>query len=169
MNYADNPEYIEHYFDLGFKKVCRVKSTYRGNEWFYTDMDESLMFSPHRSWVYAITRFERILKFGETGNPLGIKSKRDEQPVCGTHNRLGRYRKGGGSDETIRNMFRKETQDSSGLTIYAAACPEMDHSFTLLNESRTIKSQIHKQLEKFLLDYYKEKVGQYPEGNTGRY
>ncbi len=170
--FKDNPAYIDHYIDLGFefKRVCKIKSTRIGNEWVYYDIDESVMFSTHRSWVYAITRLDTILKIGESGNPLGIKSNRSAgQPAYGTHSRFGRYRKGGSSDKKVRNMFRRQTQDSTGLTLYAIACPEIDYSINVLNEVKIIKAQIHKQLEKFLLDYYKEKIGHYPEANAGRY
>ena len=90
-------EYIDHYADLGFKKVCGVKSTRIGNHWQYEYIDESIMYDDHRSWVYAITRHGRIMKFGETGTLLGIKMS-DGQPKLGTQCRLGRYRKGDGTD-----------------------------------------------------------------------
>lgn len=170
MIFKNNPEYIDHYFDLGFKKLCDVKSTWYGNEWYYVNINEDLMFSSHRSWVYAITNNDRIIKFGETGNPLGIRVRNSDQPKSGTNNRLGRYRKHGDSDLTIRNSYRKETQcDFHNIAFYALKCEEIDYNFTMINEGRKIKYQIHKQMEKFLLDYYKEKIGIYPESNTGRY
>lgn len=169
--WIENPKYIDHYISLGFdfKKVCTVKSTQHGNEWYYVDIDEDILYSKHRSWVYVLTRFNRILKIGETGNPLGIRSsKGGSQPLRGSHNRLGRYRRGDKSDQTVRESYRNETQDEYGLEFYAVKCQEIDISMPKLSK-KPIKAQIHKQLEKFLLDYYKEKVGVYPPSNTGRY
>ena len=166
-----NPEaeHIDHYLTLGFKRVCTIKSTRIGNYWYYEDIDKTLMFNEHRSWVYAITRHGRIIKFGESGNPLGIEMK-DGQPKLGTQCRFGRYRKGGGTDESIRDMYRRETQESfKVMEVYALQCPEIDHKLTIVNEEKVIKAQIHKQLEKTLLDYFKENTGSYPAANCGRY
>ena len=165
-----NPEaeYIGHYLHLGFKKVCSVKSTRVGNYWFYENIDKSIMYSEHRSWVYAITRHGRIVKFGETGLRLGIEMP-DGQPKVGTKCRLGRYRKNGETDLSIRDMYRRETQESFNvMEIYALQCPEIDHKITIVKEEKIIKAQIHKELEKTLLDYFKENIGRYPSANTGR-
>jgi hypothetical protein len=163
-------ENIDHYLDLGFKKVCSVRSTRVGNYWEYTHIDESVMYDSHRSWVYVITRHGRIVKIGETGNPLGIKMS-DGQPKLGTQCRLGRYRKGGGTDEDIRDMLRTETQNklhTHAIEIYAMKCPEIDFPIKICTEDKIIKSQIHKELEKALLDYFKANIGQYPDCNAGR-
>jgi len=163
-------EKVDHYFDLGFKKVCSVRSSRVGNYWTYTDIDESIMYDTHTSWVYFITRWGEIAKIGETGLPLGIKMS-DGQPKAGSKCRLGRLRKGDLTDETIRDSLRSETQNKLHhhiVEIYAMKCPDIDVPVKIGGEEIIIKSQIHKQLEKILLDYFKKNIGSYPMCNTGR-
>jgi len=158
---------------LDWKKVCSVKA-YR-DEWRYTDIDQNVMFSPHRSWVYAITVDKEIVKIGETGNPLGIKPRYDYelsevhlQPIIGTKCRLGRYRKGGESDQIVRESLRKETRNGS-VEIYAYMCPEAVIDLVIIDQELPVSAQIHKQLEKMILDRIKKIDGCYPALNTGRY
>jgi hypothetical protein len=47
-------------------------------------------------------------------------------------------------------------------------CPEIDFPIKICNEEKIIKSQIHKELEKALLDYFKANIGKYPDCNAGR-
>ena len=171
-----NPDHINYYHNLGWKKVCTVKSQYFGNDWFYEEIDETLMYSNHRSWIYAITVDGVIQKIGETERPLGIKSKKTNQPITGTKSRLGRYRthkasscRESDTDETIRDSLRRETQDpNKEVAFYAIKCPEVFHKFKFLNEEISIPAQIHKRLEKFLLDYYFQQYNEYPPLNVGR-
>lgn len=65
---------IKHYLNDGFKKVCDVNIDSVG-DWYYTDIDQSLMFDDYRSWVYFIVLDGIIHKIGECGTPLGIKPR----------------------------------------------------------------------------------------------
>jgi hypothetical protein len=168
-------EHINHYHNIAFKKVCRVRRT-RLNEWYYEDIDKDIMFSSHSSWVYAITQNGFILKIGETGNPLGIANSYysydgpdwETQPKVGTQSRLGRLRRGDGTDQAIRWHLEDRIKSGELIEIYAYACPENILNARVVNETIEIKQQIHKQLELVLLDYIYKKVGSYPELNKGR-
>ena len=162
-------EHIGHY--SGFKKVCSVRSTRVGNFWEYTNIDKTLMYSEHRSWVYAITRFGKIVKIGESGLTLGIKMKNGDQPKGTSKCRLGRYRKGDNTDRFIRDLLRADTQNklhTSAVEIYAFQCPESDHTIKIGDTDIVVKSHIHKDLEKAFLDYFKKHTGRLPIGNPGR-
>jgi hypothetical protein len=170
-------DHIKHYTNFNWQKVCTVHSSGNNNEWTYKNIDTNLMYSDHRSWVYAITVDDYIVKIGETGQPLGIpKASGDNQPISGTKCRLGRYRTmkaspglGEDTDDTIRTALMEETSVSNHeVAFYAYKCPEIDHKIPVVNSVVDCKAQIHKQLEKKLLDYYKLNVGAYPYLNSGR-
>ena len=158
---------------LDWKKVCRVNSTYFGNYWYYSNIDRDIMFSDHRSWVYAITVNDEIVKIGETEKPLGIEGKytyddfEEIQPQVGTKSRLGRYRKNGETDLIIRESLRCDIKEKI-IEIYAYKCPENEIEISITDKKISVKSQIHKQLEKTILDIIAEKDGCYPWLNTGR-
>jgi hypothetical protein len=168
-------EHINHYHNIAFKKVCRVRNTIL-NEWYYEDIDSDIMFSSHSSWVYAITQNGFILKVGETGNPLGISNNHysydhsdwETQPKVGTQSRLGRLRKGDGTDQAIRWNLQDRIKRGELIEIWAYACPENVVTTQIVNETVSMKQQIHKQLELLLLDYIYKKIGSYPELNKGR-
>lgn len=172
---ADN---INHYIHSGWQKVCTVhNATSYGNEWFYKDIDTSLMYSNHRSWVYAITVNDYIVKIGETGQPLGISKNYSSQPITGTKSRLGRYARHkasstntiGDTDETIRTALVEETKSPDyTVAFYAYKCEEAVQKIVLGNTVIHCKAQVHKDYEKKFLDYYKDNVGTYPELNAGR-
>ena len=172
-------DHVNHYQDMHWEKVCTVQKNYHG-EWFYTNIDKTVLYSDHRSWVYFITENGFILKVGETGNPLGIETawtmevkgstrvKTDEtQPMFGSKSRLGRYRNGGDTDERVREELSDRVKKNN-VEFWAYRCPECEISLPFPGESAALKAQIHKQLEKWILDYIKQQVGQYPELNKGR-
>ena len=168
-NYIFPVNHINHYINSGFKKVCNIKSTYHGNKWFYTNIDNFLMYSTHSSWVYMITVNGWIVKIGECGNPLGIRIKNSDQPLRSSKSRLGRYISGDKSDVIVREWLRRDTQSTdSEVSIYAYKCPESIETIFNLEEKITAKSQVHKDLELQLLDYFKKYVGSYPMCNVGR-
>jgi hypothetical protein len=172
-----DPTMIAHYGD-GWRKVCTVKSTRVGNEWVYVDIDQGIMYSDHTSWVYAIVVDGVVVKFGESGVPLGIRTSTSDQPLKGTKCRLGRYRnhkataKEGSSkdtDEEIRKALRSRTQSSNHVVeIYAIKCREVIVPTQIGNTIVDLKSKVHKHLEKALLDYYYTHCGRYPELNPNR-
>lgn len=165
---------LKHYrtvVGFPFQRVCRVRSN-DDTEWYYEDIDQTLMFSPHRSWTYAIVVDGEIVKFGESGNPLGIRAKnsKSDQPIHGTKCRLGRYRKGGDCDYNVRMQLLKHTNDPNSLVeIWAIECAPVSGTIELIDGSLKIYAHFHKQLEKILLDYFKNDNGTYPLCNTGRY
>lgn len=165
------PEYIWHYENMNFVRVCTVNQT-KNNNWYYSDINKDVMFSDHTSWVYFITINGYIVKIGETGNPLGIKTSEripywETQPITGSKSRLGRYRKGDASDERIRRDLQEDIKsEKNKIEFYAIKCEELNIELPILG---TVNSQIHKALERKLLDYYKDYTGTYPRLNTGRY
>lgn len=169
--------YIHDLKGIDWKKVCNVHSTRIGNYWYYSEIDRDIMFSQHRSWVYAITHQGHIKKIGETGNPLGVEGCysydsifiKESQPKIGTQSRLGRYRKNDGSDLIVREGLRQETLNNKGIEIYAYQCPESEIELVINDQMVTVKSQINKQLEKIILDKIREVDGCYPFFNSGRY
>jgi hypothetical protein len=166
--------YLKHFSELDWRRVCRVKS--KEHEWYYEDINNEVMFSEHRSWVYIITVNGKIFKIGETGNPLGIRgnysndSFKECQPKLGTKCRLGRYRRSGDSDENIRQQLKNETRDPDTLVeFWAHKCKEESHKMVIAGMPLTIKYQIHKSLEKELINTYINLNDDYPPGNCGRY
>lgn len=181
MTYASDLN-IKDIKDFSFQKVCRIenynvcKNTHPRwkIEWLYTEINQDLLYSDHRSWVYFITCNGNIMKIGETGNPLGIrkKAKDDNQPLCATTNRLGRYNRyipSGDSDQFVREYMYDYIQNNSLVEIWAYKCPIVEIECEFNGEKIKVNSTIHKHLEKKLIDYYINYTGRYPVLNTGRY
>jgi hypothetical protein len=156
---------INNYINDGFVKVCDVKELY--SEWMYTNINKELMFSSHNSWVYFIVENETIVKCGETGNPLGIPEQRSyrwqypTQPISSSKCRVGRLRKGDGTDSYIRDELRHRTN----VSLWAKKC-----KLHVLNESlggivRQVDTSIHKHLEQMYLEYFKNEAGCLPRLN----
>lgn len=173
---APSKSSIAHYSQrMPWQRVCTVKSD-DDNFWFYQDIDETVMFSPHNSWVYAITVDGNIVKFGETGNPLGIRPRRktmdprdESQPIVSSQCRLGRSRKMDGSDQHTRDALQKYTSDPQHLVeIWAIQCGSLTGNVPFIDGDIAVESQFHKHLEKALLDDYFKNHLRYPLCNTGR-
>ena len=171
-----NADHIKHYTNFNWQKVCTVSDGGSGT-WHYKNIDKTLMYSNHRSWVYAITVGDYIVKIGETSQPLGIARSYGDQPITGTKSRLGRYAnqraaahgREADTDETIRDaLYETVKTPTMEVAFYAFKCPETSVKIDVVNDTLYCKAQIHKQLEKLLLDYYKENVGSYPDLNSGR-
>ena len=155
-------------------RVCSVNLT-NNNNWYYSDIDRDIMFSDHTSWVYFITINGFIVKIGETGNPLGIENEHwtfdraewESQPKTGSKSRFGRYRTGDSTDERIRFELMEDIKSNKNkIEFYAIKCEELTVELPMLG---IVNSQIHKALEKRLLDYFKLYTGTYPRLNVGRY
>lgn len=167
---------IQHYVQMGFQKVCTVHSDRKG-QWYYKNINESLMYSSHNSWVYFIVVNGIIAKVGETGVPLGIKSTRDEiidgryvprQPTRSTESRFGRYRAHDGTDDYIRNRLKGNILNNDQVELWAYKCEGVPGKHKFINEDITINAHIHKQMELILLDYIYDNVCEYPLLNKGR-
>ena len=160
---------INSYIADGFVKVCDVMLDADDDQfWKYTNNNEDVMYSDHRSWIYFIVDDDEIVKAGETGNPLGIRGKDPTQPITGTMGRLGRYRKMlDKTDMPIRDSLREQVR-AGKVSIWALKCNMIEIPCLIAgNVSKTILSN-HKDLEMRYLDIIKERTGSYPRLNKLR-
>lgn len=163
---------ITHLIDDGFEKVCDVKNETDKNYWYYENINQGIMFSKHRSWIYFIANNDIIVKIGESGNPLGIpmksqRSYQELQPKCGTDSRLGRYRRHGETDSNIREKL-KESVDSGLVSIWAKKCPIIKLPQHICGKEIELDYSSHKFLEIIYLDLVKELTNKFPELNQCR-
>jgi len=160
---------IELFEKVGFEKVADV-SLWEGfgDLWIYQNMRQDLMYSRHASWVYLIVVNGIVYKIGETGNPLGIKSKTHSQPIAGTTNRFGRLANNNSSytdtDARIRREIKEQVKQGL-VSVWAFKCPENTTTMNIGDLSFDIQTQIHKSMEKRLLDQLNS-VGALPDGNS---
>jgi len=161
--------HVSHFKD--FKRVCRIND-YCG-EWVYDRIDSAIMYADHYSWVYFITVNGIVYKIGETSMPLGIRMS-DGQPKKGTKCRFGRYRNHKGTytydtDEYCRNELRSIINDKNNLVeFWAYKCPMIKQTLTMAGETISVESQLHKALEKALLDQFERITGVLPKLNKGK-
>lgn len=147
---------VNSYKSDGFTKICDVVLM-TDDSWRYKNINQELMFKDHNSWVYFIVVDDCIVKVGETGNPLGIKSNTyysnfPPQPITGTKSRFGRYRKGDNTDEYIRRQLESETI-AGRVSLWAKECPLVETSVTLQGKKHLTKVSMHKHLEIDILKY----------------
>ena len=159
---------IDCYKKDGFKQVCRVIHGWTG-EWWYQDIDESLMFSDHRSWVYFIVVNDEIVKVGETGNPLGIRNIRGnlEQPKKGSESRFGRLRNGDQTDAVIRESL-SDWARAGKVTLWARRCDTVEAAVIIAGQQSKTSVTFHKDLEMRYLDHIYDQTGGYPRLNKAR-
>jgi hypothetical protein len=148
---------IDHYIANGFKKICDVQVRIENNDaWFYINVDESLMFSDHSSWVYFIVEDKTIVKVGETSLPLGIKSKTHDQPVSGTFTRFGRLAHWkDATDGRIRQSLQ-ESANNGLVSLWAKQCNTIEVESEVGNSIKKLQATFHKTLELSYMDYMKE-------------
>ena len=170
---------INDYKIDGFQKVCDVKLQNNAAHWKYENINTSVMFADHRSWVYFIVENDEIIKVGESGNPLGIRKKNDypwvcddykhePQPLTGSKCRFGRYINGDGTDASIRYELRESIQKNN-ISLWALKCDYVEVPFTMCGSpAGTLISTVHKDLEKRYLDFIEDTVGAKPRLNKGR-
>jgi hypothetical protein len=159
---------ITTYIPDGFVKVCNVEQDYQGH-WYYTDIDQSVMFDPHRSWIYSIVNEDVIEKLGESGNPLGIKCQRGgafekTQPAKNTKSRLGRYRNGDGTDERIREELRTEVA-AGNISIWARKCMLIPIDVMISGKPAKTSLSFHKDVELRYLEHISQAAGRLPRLN----
>lgn len=162
-----DPGHINHYLQDGFVKVCDIDPNLV-YEWQYKNINEEIMFSWHNSWIYFITLNDKIVKIGESGNPLGIRMAYSNQPTTGSKSRLGRYRTGDGTDASIRNALREDIRKGNIVSIWAKKCQIYSSEHTIAGNSISVNTTIHKALECHYLDYFKTQFGYYPILNKSR-
>lgn len=160
---------ITTYIGDGFEKVCDVALDDEGH-WYYTNINESIMFDGHTSWLYVIVDDEEIKKLGETGQPLGIRSPREpDQPKTGTKSRLGRYRKHKGerdTDGTIRQAL-VESVTAGTVSIWAKKCQVIMLPIVIGGVVSEVAYAPHRDLEKRYLARIVENGGRLPILNKG--
>ena len=163
MNAALN---INTYVADGLVKVCDVTRDTE-NRWFYENIDEAMMFSEHRSWVYFVVVDNEIVKVGETGNPLGIRIRNSNQPKTGTEGRFGRYRTGDATDWVIRNELRREVWEGR-VTLWARPCEMVVLTVSVAGCEDSTMTSFHKDLEMRYIDYIFVQTGNLPRLNKYR-
>lgn len=158
---------INNYIGDGFKKVCNVILDPEEDQfWLYSDIDESIMFDTHSSWLYNIVVDDEIVKHGETGQPLGIRVA-SGQPWSSTKCRLGRYRRQQGkhdTDATIRQALYEEVK-AGRVSIWARRCQVITIPVLIGGVIHETVYEIHKDLEKRYLRDMLEKGGRLPRLN----
>jgi len=162
---------IHSFIPDGFKHVCDICSeTSTVDAWTYINVDENIMYDTHGGWVYLITVNESVYKIGETGQPLGKRSKRVKvtHPVGGTKARLSRYRshcnkKKYDTDHAIRQKLQEHLDNKAVVSFWAKKCDNIDVMETVLGELVSIKTETHKILEKKYLRIIKDEYGELPK------
>lgn len=157
---------IENYQIDGFVRVCKVESDYY-NRWYYSSINEQVMFAEHRSWVYFIVVDGEIVKVGETGNPLGVRMKTSNQPKMGSEGRFGRYRAGDMTDAYIREELAAEVNRGS-VYLWARRCEMVTVSTSVCGQDDITVTSFHKDLEMRYLDYIFSQTGSLPRLNKAR-
>lgn len=160
---------IRHYSNDGLIKLCNVRPG-TNSRWLFTSINEELMYSTHRSWVYFIVVGNKIYKIGETGNPLGISKVRSDQPIGGTRSRMGRLANHQGlpdTDVTIR-LSLAEAVNNNKVSIWVRKCDIAMKQVQVGNGIIKLQTAFHKDLEMQYLDYIYCYTNQYPELNKLR-
>ena len=161
---------INTYTVDGFHKLADVEAIRDNGKWKLVNVSPQL-YENHNSWVYAVVVGVEIVKIGETGSQLGIKSKRNDQPVIHTNNRMGRLRGFGktfdadwqktDTDVRIRSALYEEACRGK-VSIWAKRCDIIAIDTILYGETYKTFTTYHKQLEKAYLTRIKEETGTLP-------
>jgi hypothetical protein len=166
---------IQNFIIDGFQKVCDIDIHPNNHEnWYYRNINHSIMFANHKSWVYFIVEDNEIIKVGETGNPLGIRKESDwyssnPQPLSGSKCRTGRYINGDGTDRVIRDgLYESISNKRHNYSFWAKKCDYITTQFTICGQPYTTFATVHKDLEKQYLDFININFGTYPRLNKGR-
>jgi hypothetical protein len=161
------PEYIQYYAQDGFREVCRLEYYRRSNFWDVHVVDEQYMWDDHKSWIYIITDGNRVMKIGESGNPLGIRSRNGVHRS--TQCRIGRILSGDGTDSDIRrSLAESAARAPSWVSIWAKRCDIITKTVVVGGQGRRLPTTYHKALELAYLDAYGEATDHYPPLNKGR-
>lgn len=158
---------IDSYKSDGFVKVCDVHADHQGH-WFYRNINQELMFSPHNSWFYFIVSGKEIVKGGNTGHPLGIRSGDPlGQPMPSSDGRIGRYRKGDGTDRFVREGLETEIKTRQ-VSFWVRKLELVKQQILIAGQSTEVICTSHADVEMRYLDYIFSQVGYYPRLNKGR-
>jgi hypothetical protein len=159
MNLLPEALDIQNYVKDGFTQVCRPINDIN-NTWTYIDINYKVLYRPHTSWVYLIVVDREIVKVGESGNRLGIlvtrKGPAQGQPRAASTNRLGRYRKGCGTDAYIRSSLLTECNQCR-VSIWAKECPIEYNIVKVQGYDRLVQKGLHKSLEHVIMQHMRER------------
>jgi len=167
---------IYNYIDDGFVKIADVRELERRypiySKWSLVDQNEDFLYMDHRSWVYMIVDGQEIVKVGESGNPLGIRTSRSDQPLKGTKCRFGRLisfatKDSGDTDERIRNELFESAKEGN-VSLWARRCETIQLEEIIAGKERTVVLSSHKDLEMAYLDHIYQETGSYPRCNMSR-
>ena len=115
---------------------------------------------------------QEIVKVGETGNPLGIRSTRSSQPLKGTKCRFGRLisHTSTGKSDTDERIRRKlfESANEGNVSLWARRCETVQFDEVIAGKKRTVVHSSHKDLEVAYLDHIYQETGSYPRCNMFR-
>jgi hypothetical protein len=160
---------VNHYSSLGFEKVCDVSNRLYSNDgWLYTNINQSLLYADHTSWVYFVVEDDIVVKVGESGVPLGIRTKSHGQPLAGTKCRFGRLanHKNDNTDSRIRESLKKSVKEGK-VSLWAKKCTIGLEEMKIERTSIVCKKVYHKELELAILDYMSDNC-YWPKLNTFR-
>lgn len=161
------PQYIQHYAQDGFREVCRLEYYRPSQYWDVHVLDEDYMWADHKSWIYLITDGNRVMKIGESGNPLGIRSRNGI--LRGTKCRIGRILSGDGTDYDIRRELAPSAARSpSWVSVWAKKCDIVNRTVQVGGQSVKMAATYHKALEMEYLDAYCQAMDHYPPLNKSR-
>ena len=159
---------INTYKKDGFVKVADVEHYALGdpyNIWKLTNQNEDVLYDDHGSWVYMIVDGETVVKVGETGNPLGIRTSRTDQPLKGTKCRFGRLisHRNDVTDQSIRDTL-VESVNAKQVSLWALKCDyvKVNSTYSVAGNPITLNSTVHKDLELQYISYIKEQTGDRP-------
>ena len=168
-----------HVWGLPLVKVADVRiNPDDSSKWCYANINDNIMYANNGSYIYCITsKYEEIVKIGETEQPLGILPKsqirlyeengrHSVQPITGTKSRFGRYANQTGpsdTDQYIRESLKNEVL-AGDVAVWAVELPTSVISVGTFTATATC----HKAFEKILLDEYYETFHSYPRCNKGR-
>lgn len=166
----DSRHHITNLKDDGFEYVAEISKDYaKGKEktfcWQYRDINESIMYSTHTSWIYVICIDQIIVKLGETELPLGTRSENFYLKFCPNRkemiyhrqpkkdgNRLGRLaiysskERENDTDIRIRRAI-DEFLPKHSIQIFARKCHIVNMTVEFMESIRTLSTKMNKDLE----------------------
>lgn len=160
---------IQDYIPDGFKVVCDIDNRLSGiGEWNFMNIDTTLMFSLHRSWIYLIVVDGIVFKVGETAQPLGIPKPGSKQPIKGTKSRIGRYRCGDATDQDIRSAAEKYLKAGCKIQFWAKECKMIKETVIICGNTIDVDGTTQKNQEIAYLNHFIGEVGILPMWNKSK-
>jgi hypothetical protein len=159
----------------GFEYVASPACRETG-QWKLTKVNESLLYSDHRSWVYSIVQWVGdipvVVKLGETGVLLGDKTLKGTIRAS-TSNRFGRlcnHKQANSEDDTdnyIRNQLEVFVKQGE-VELYARKLDIIEREECIGGIKKMVRAAVHKNIEECYLDYIVQVIGKLPLLNKAR-